>query len=81
MLNPYTSSRLYHNSLDLSISNNRVVLSLCFIEFPVSNGHSVDPDSRSVASDLNFTFVQKSHLWDLGMNAQARLNLCRSHIL
>ena len=48
----------YHNPLNRSISNRRdiwLVLSLpCFIEIPVFNANSVDPDqtSCSVASDL-----------------------------
>ena len=49
--NPFTPSGLfYHNSLDWSISNRRVVclvfflLSQCFIELFGFNANSVDPD-------------------------------------
>ena len=58
MFNPFTSSGLfYHNALNQSISNSRVsgkFLLLCFIEIPVFNVNSVDPDQmpHSVTSDL-----------------------------
>ena len=42
--------------LDLSISNSRVsgqfLLLLCFIEIPVINMNSLDPDQKSHAADL-----------------------------
>ena len=52
-------NRLFNlNPLDRSITNRRVVwlvlLLPCFMEIPVLNANSVDPDQRlhSVASDL-----------------------------
>ena len=73
-----SSGLFYHNSLDQSISNCWVsgvlgfFLLLCFIEIPVFNANSVDPDQRtySVASDLGlhclpFTLLGVSRLkWD-----------------
>ena len=53
-----SSGLFYGNSLDRSISNRRVsglfLLLLCFIEIPVFNANSVDPDQtpRFAASDL-----------------------------
>ena len=52
------SGLFYHYSLEHSISNSRVSVLflslLCFIEIPVFNANSVDPDQmqHSVASDL-----------------------------
>ena len=59
-VNPFTMSGLFYlNSLDWSISNSRVsgkfLLLLCFIEIPVVNANSVDPDQmqHSAISDLS----------------------------
>ena len=55
---PTSSGPFYHNSLDWSISNSResgkLFLLLCFIEIPVFNANSVDPDQMlsSAASDM-----------------------------
>ena len=49
----------HHNSLDQCISKSRMsgqcLLLLCFIEIPVLNANSVDPDqtAHSAASDLS----------------------------
>ena len=59
MFNPFMPSGIFYlNSLDQPISSLRAVWSIliitCFIEMPVVNANSVDPDQtpRSVASDL-----------------------------
>ena len=55
---PTNSGLFYHNSLRRSIFNSRVSswfsLLLCFIEIPVFNANSVDPDLmlHSATSDL-----------------------------
>ena len=65
------SGRFYLSSLDQSISSLSsvwlVVLLLCFIEMPVINANSVDPDQtpRSAASDLGLHCLPVSHLWDV----------------
>ena len=40
---------------------------LCFVEIPVYNAYSVDPDQtpRSVASDLGLQCLLMSFLWDV----------------
>ena len=55
------------NSLDRSISNRKGVwlfLLLCFVEIPVRNANTVDPDQtpRSVASDLGLNCLPTSLL-------------------
>ena len=61
---------LYLQSSDRSISNIRgvwlVLLLPCFIEIPVFNANSVDPDQtpRTASSDLGLHFLPMSHLWD-----------------
>ena len=62
---------MYRNSLDRSISNTRgvwlVYLLPCFIEIPVFNANSVDPDQtpRSAASDLGLHCLPVSlFIWD-----------------
>ena len=61
---------LYLYSLDQSISNIGgvwlVLLLPCFIEIPVFNANSVDPDQMLciAASDLGPHFLPMSHLWD-----------------
>ena len=60
----------YLNSLDRSISNKRsawlVFLLPCFIEIPVVNANSVDPDQtpQNAASDLGLHCLQMSLLGD-----------------
>ena len=65
-----SSGLFYHNSLDRSIYNSWVsvlflLLLLCFIEIPVFNANSVDPDQRtySVASDLGLHCLPITLLW------------------
>ena len=66
-VNPFTSSGLFcHNSLDGSVSNSRVFLSLlCFIEIPVLNANSVDPNQKlhSAASDLSLHRLPVALWW------------------
>ena len=69
-VNLYMQSGLFYpSSLDLSISKSRVsgyFLSLiCFIEIPVANANSVEPDQmpHSVASDLDLHCLPISPLW------------------
>ena len=60
----------YANSLDRSFSNRRVVwlvfIITKFIENPVFNANSVEPDQtpRSAASDLGLHYLPMSLLWD-----------------
>ena len=64
----YASNGLfYHNTLDWSIFNNRVsgvFFITMFIEIPVFNANSVDPDQapQSAASDLGLHYLQIT-LW------------------
>ena len=64
------SGLFYPKSLDPSISKRRNIcvflVSPCFIEIPVYNANSVDPDQtpRSAASDLGLYFLPVSLLWD-----------------
>ena len=55
------------NSLDQSISSLRVSgqfwIVPCFIEMPVVNANSVDPD-QTPRSDLDLHCLSMSHLWD-----------------
>ena len=58
----------YLKSLDRAITNRRGVQLLlpCFIEMPIFNANSVDPDQtpHSVASDLGLHCLPMSHFWD-----------------
>ena len=60
----------YIQSSDQSISNIRgvwlILLLPCFIEIPVSNANSIDPDQMpcSAASDLDLHCLLMSLLWD-----------------
>ena len=70
-LNPFMPSGLFYlSSLDQSISILRgawsVLIITLFIEIPVVNANSVDPDQtpRAAASDLGLHCLSMSHLWD-----------------
>ena len=71
--NPFMPSRLYYlSSLDDSISMIRdvwvvIFLSACFIDIPVLNANSVDPDQtpHCAASDLGIHCLPISNLWDV----------------
>ena len=70
VINPFMPSGLfYRNSLDQFISSLRGVRSVLtitmFIEIPVVNTNSVDPDQtpRSAASDLGLHCLPMSYLW------------------
>ena len=71
ILNPFMPSGLFYLIyLDASIPNRRgdwiILLLLCFIESPVFNANSVDPDQtpRSAASDLGLHCLPVSLLGD-----------------
>ena len=77
-INPFMPNGLFYlHSSNRPISNIRGVwlvvffLSPCFIEIPVFNANSVDPDQtpRSAASDLGLHCLLMSLLWDaIGLN-------------
>ena len=64
----------YLNTLDRSFSNRRgvwlVLLLPCFLEIPVLNANSLDPDqmSRSAASALGLHCLQMSQMGHIGIN-------------
>ena len=69
--NPFVPNGIvYHNFLDRPISKRRHVWSflvlLCFIEIPVFNANSIDPDQTppSAASDRGLHCLPMSLLWD-----------------
>ena len=68
------NKNFYLDSLDRSISNRRGVwlflLLPCFIETPLFNANSIDPDQtpRSVASDLELHGLQIPFYGTLGIN-------------
>ena len=71
VFNPFMPNGLsYIQSSDWSISNIRgvwlILLLPCFIEIPVSNAKSIDPDQtpRSSVSDLDLHCLLMSLLWD-----------------
>ena len=72
VINPFMLSRLfYFSSLDKSISIKRVAwlvffITFCFIEMPVLNANSVDPDQmpHNAVSDLGLHYLPMSLLWD-----------------
>ena len=70
LFNPFMPNGFYLDSFNQSISSMRVVwlvfLIPCFIEIPVFNASSADPDQMpsSVASDLGLNCLSMSLLWD-----------------
>ena len=72
LFNPFMPSELFYlNSLDRFLSCLRGVWSFflllpCFIEMPLVNANSIDPDQtpRSAASDLGLHCLPMSHLRD-----------------
>ena len=78
--NPFMpNGLLYLHSSDWYISNIRgvwlVLLLPCFIQIPVFNANSVDPNQtpHTAASDLGLQFLPMSHLWDARLKWVNRL--------
>ena len=60
--NPFMPNELFYlNTLDKSFSNRRgvwlVLLLPCFLEIPVLNANSVDPDQMSHSGSALFAYV------------------------
>ena len=78
LINTFTSSGLfYQNSLDWSISKSRCPVSChcdCFIEIPVANANSVDPD-QMLHSDASYLGLHCLPVTLLGVSRLKWVNL------